>query len=256
MRTTTVFLAILLLAATASGQVSLRWDPHDQTIPVGGSGHLSVMIDEPLDLRTIELWVEYDPTILTSIHGQPGELFHSSGCALFTDFQDDVPGQWYGTAIALGFDCWLTGPGELYRWDFDGLGPGFSHVEAMQVRLYDPDAVLLEEVTLPGTIVFVGNDTGVPSDPPRNLGLGLHPNPFNPSCWIELEGSGPAWLEVFDPTGRLLAAPWSGVLAEGPRSIRWSGVDESGTPLPSGVYLFRLRDEAGLRETRRGLLIK
>ncbi len=254
-----IIVSLLLMGFAASGvdaAVELRWEPQDQTIPLGGSGHVSVMIDEPLDLRTIELWVEFDPGILTGIHGQPGELFYESGCTLFSDFQDDVPGQWYGTAIALGFDCWLTGPGELYRWDFDGHSPGFSPVNAVQVRLYDPDAVVLEDVTLPGTHVFVGNGTEAPLPPPSELGLRLHPNPFNPTCRIELEGRGAARLEVFDLSGHRVSSPWSGVLGETERTLTWTGRNDQGQPLPSGVYLFRLVDERGNQATRRGLLIK
>lgn len=252
-------LALILLVAAqpVSAEITLRFDPIDQTIPVGGSGHLSVYIDEPLDLRTIELWVHYDPAILTSIHGSGGDLFTDSGCTLFQDFDDSSPGEWYGTAIALGFDCWLTGPGELYRWDFDGLAPGFSHVDAVQVRLYDPNAVVLEDVTLPGTLVFVGTGTDAEPAPEVGLELGLSPNPFNPGCRLSLNSDlrGPARLDVFDITGKRLDTLWRGDL-DGRLEIDWRGRDDQGQGLPSGAYLFRLQDASGRQASARGLLLK
>jgi hypothetical protein len=250
-------LIILVAALPVSAEITLRFDPIDQTIPVGGSGHLSVFTDEAIDLRTIELWVHYNPAILTSIHGSGGDLFADSGCTLFQDFNDNTPGEWYGTAIALGFDCWLTGPGELYRWDFDGLAPGFSHVDAVQVRLYDPDAVVIEDVTLPGTLVFVGSGTDAEPAPGAGLELGLAPNPFNPSCRLSLHGkaNGPARLDLFDITGKSLGTIWQGNL-NGTLEVNWQGLDARGTALPSGAYLFRLMDASGRQVTTRGLLLK
>ncbi len=252
-----ISLLVLISAVPAAAEITLRFDPVDQTIPVGGSGHLSVFTDEPVDLRTIELWVHYDPAILTSIHGSGGDLFTNSGCTLFQDFNDNTPGEWYGTAIALGFDCWLTGPGELYRWDFDGLAPGFSHVDAVQVRLYDPDAVVLDEVTLPGTLVFVGSGTDVETAPGFGLELGLAPNPFNPSCRLSLRSEliGPARLDLFDITGKHLDTLWQGNL-DGELEVNWRGLDEHGRTLPSGAYLFRLKDASGRQVSTRGLLLK
>ncbi len=250
-------LLILLAAWPVSAEITLRFDPQDQTIPVGGSGHLSVMIDEPVELRTIELWVHYDPAILTSIHGTGGDLFTDSGCSLFQDFDDDIPGEWYGTSIALGYDCWLTGPGELYRWDFDGLAAGFSHVDAVQVLLYDPAAVVIADVTLPGTLVFVGNGTDAGPAPAAGLELGLAPNPFNPDCRLSLTGTaaGPARLEVFEITGKRLGTVWEGDL-NGRLEVDWRGLDERGAALPSGAYLFRLSDASGHQVTIRGMLLK
>jgi len=252
--------ALLLILATASaGQaaVALRFAPADQTVPTGNNATLSVMVDEAIAIRTVELTVTYDPAILTSLEGDPGQLFLGSGCSLFPDFQDDTPGQWYGACVALGFNCWVTGPGELYRWTFNGTNPGTSPITAIQVRLYDPAANVIADVTLPPTTVRVGEGTASPPPPAPGLGLELAPNPFNPSCRITLSGgAGPARLEIFDLAGRCLAAPWQGELAASERSFTWEALDASGRPLPSGVYLFRLSDGTGAVCTRRGTLLK
>lgn len=254
----TIWAQILILVATSAGQaaVTLRFAPDDQTVPTGSNATLSVMLDEALDVRTVELTVTYDPALLTSIDGDPGQLFLSSGCSLFPDFQDNTPGQWYGACVALGFDCWVTGPGELYRWTFNGTNPGTSPITAIQVRLYDPAANVIADVTLPPTTVRVGEDTATPPPPAPALGLELAPNPFNPSCRITLSGEGTARLEVFDLAGRCLAQPWQGRLEGGTTAFDWQALDASGRPLPSGVYLFRLSDGHGAVCLRRGTLLK
>lgn len=249
---------VLIFATATAGQaaVTLRFDPADQQVDTGVNGTLSVMVDEALDIRTVELTVTYDPDILTSIDGDPGQLFLSSGCSLFPDFQDNTPGQWYGACVALGFDCWVTGPGELYRWSFNGTNPGTSPITAIQVRLYDPSANVIADVTLPPTTVRVGEGTATPPPPAPGLGLELAPNPFNPSCRITLSGEGPARLEVFDLAGRCLGQPWQGQLDGNATSFEWQALDADGRSLPSGVYLFRLSDGRGAVCLRRGTLLK
>ena len=248
----------LIAAASSQAAVELRFAPADQHVDTGANGTLSVMVDQVLDIRTVELTVTYDPAILTSLDGDPGQLFLSSGCSLFPDFQDATAGQWYGACVALGFDCWVTGPGELYRWTFNGTNPGTSPITAIQVRLYDPGANVIADVTLPGTTVLVGEGTASPPPPAPGLELGIAPNPFNPSCRISFSAStpGPARLEVFDLAGHRLATPWQGVLGTEATSFNWQAADRAGRPLASGVYLFRLTDAAGRSLTRRGTLLK
>ena len=85
---------VLMVALPASSQVELRFSPLDQHVAVGEGGSLSVMLDDAIEVRTIELWISYDPTIVTSLGGEPGQLFSDSGCPLFPFFDEDVPGAW------------------------------------------------------------------------------------------------------------------------------------------------------------------
>ena len=69
-----------------------------------------------------------------------------------------------------------------------------------------------------------------------------YPNPFNPSTTIRfsLAERGNVHLLVFDVQGRLVAKLIDGPLTPGPHQIRWSGVDQAGNPVASGVYYYRL----------------
>jgi beta-lactamase superfamily II metal-dependent hydrolase len=71
--------------------------------------------------------------------------------------------------------------------------------------------------------------------------LGNHPNPFNPTTSIVFrsERGGSGTLEVFDLAGR---RHWTTrfVAPAGRHAVRWSGRDQSGQALPTGVYLYRV----------------
>jgi hypothetical protein len=221
-------------------------------------GSLSVILDDALDLRTIELRVLYDPEILESIDGSPGQLFLDLGCPLFTDFEDEAPGEWFGACVALGSTCWVTGPGELYQWEFHGLADGASLVTAVQVRLFNPQAILIPDVSLPATSVMVGDATAIPEPFPEDVRMSIYPNPFNPSTQVLVSGKsgGSGLLEVYDLTGLRCATLWQGQMTTEPVISSWDGCDDSGRSMPSGIYLFRLSESGETSLVRRGMLLR
>jgi hypothetical protein len=84
-----------------------------------------------------------------------------------------------------------------------------------------------------------------------------HPNPFNPSTTIEYVLPAASWvlITVYDTRGRLVARLADEDQQAGPHAIVWNGLDTSGTPLPSGVYFYRL--EAGkLTQTRKMIILR
>lgn len=100
--------------------------------------------------------------------------------------------------------------------------------------------------------------TGVDSTPVAGIRLGAnYPNPFNPSTTIPFTLSRPApvAVDVLGVDGRHVATLFTGELPAGTHELRWSGRDESGLPVASGVYLYRLRSE-GAEQERKLLLLK
>jgi len=95
-------------------------------------------------------------------------------------------------------------------------------------------------------------------DGPRRLLLEQNsPNPFNPVTTIEfvLPAPGQAELSVYSAAGRKVATLLDGPMEAGPGAATWSGVDDAGRPVASGVYFFRLWHE-GRSTTRKGVLLK
>lgn len=256
--TVAVLLAAAISATSAVAQVALRFEPATQQLAVGETGSLSVFLDDALDVRTIELWVHYDPELIASLNGQAGQLFVESGCTLFPIFEDDGPGAFYGGAVAMGPTCFVTGPGELYRWEFKALADGFCSVQVDSVVLYDPLAVIYADVTLPGTAITVGDVSAVGAPAASEVTLSVTPNPFNPQTSIRFTGPADAEVAVavFDLTGRRVTSLWRGRLGREPASTRWDGRDDRGRAVAGGVYLFRISGAPGQEFIAKGILLR
>jgi hypothetical protein len=69
------------------------------------------------------------------------------------------------------------------------------------------------------------------------------PNPFNPETVISysLEKTGDISVEIYNCLGQRVRILSTGNQAAGRYSVRFDGTDDSGAPLASGVYLYRLR---------------
>lgn len=83
------------------------------------------------------------------------------------------------------------------------------------------------------------------------------PNPFNPTTTIEfsLPQSSPMTLTIFNTLGQAVYVVEHSSLPAGVHQIVWDGRNQNGSPLASGLYLYRL--QAGeFRETRKMLLLK
>jgi len=73
------------------------------------------------------------------------------------------------------------------------------------------------------------------------------PNPFNPETMISfnLDKSADVSLVIFDILGRKVATVCQGVLSAGSHQYRWTGVDDNGIHVSSGVYFYRLSSDQG-----------
>jgi len=81
------------------------------------------------------------------------------------------------------------------------------------------------------------------------------PNPFNPVTSISfyLPKRLNVRLEVFDIAGRLVTRLGGGIYQAGPHKIEWNGVDANGSPVSSGVYVYRL--SAGNRAISKKMIL-
>lgn len=251
-------LAAAISATPAVAQPTLRFAPDAQQLTVGETGSLTVNLDQPLDVRTIEVWVRYDPTVVKSLSGQPGQLFLASGCTLFPIFEDEGPDAWYGGAVTMGPYCFLSGPGELFRWDFEALADGVCPVQVDSVALYDPMAVVYSDVTLAGATITVGDVSEVAAPKVHELALTVAPNPFNPRTTIRFSAAPDeeVTVAVFDLTGRLVTTLWRGSLGREAGSTKWDGRDDDGRVVAGGVYLFRISSASGRQQFAKGILLK
>ena len=83
------------------------------------------------------------------------------------------------------------------------------------------------------------------------------PNPFRGSTSIAytLGSTAPAALTVYDISGRVVRTLVDGIVPAGEHAVVWDGRDDAGRTVPSGIYLVRIRSEAGV-QTRKMIVLE
>ena len=84
-----------------------------------------------------------------------------------------------------------------------------------------------------------------------------YPNPFNPSTTIKysLPSRAHVSLDIFDASGRRIKRLVDKVRDEGRHEANWSGINENGERVTSGVYFYRLKIGKSCK-TRRMILMR
>jgi hypothetical protein len=103
-----------------------------------------------------------------------------------------------------------------------------------------------------------GDDPAGPPPVPLVSSLSQNrPNPFNPSTTIRygLAEDGEVRLEIFDVRGRRVRTLVEATVSAGTHDVHWDGRDDAGTPVPSGVYLYRI-DAGEFRGARKMLIAR
>ncbi len=109
------------------------------------------------------------------------------------------------------------------------------------------------EIILRPTLV---EEVGSTSGPARFTLLENYPNPFNSRTVIPFRTSIPegkqvdATLRIFNVLGQPVRTVWKGKAGAGESQVHWDGLDETGTPVPSGTYLYQL-DAGSIRMSRK-----
>ena len=101
--------------------------------------------------------------------------------------------------------------------------------------------------------------TGVDLPPGTPLARlhGNYPNPFNPTTTFrfDLKYRERVVLTVYNVAGRKIRTLLDGERDGGSHEVVWDGQNDSGEPVPSGVYYYRLR-AAGLQYSRPAVLVR
>lgn len=112
------------------------------------------------------------------------------------------------------------------------------------------------EMFFPGSAVAVRSQ---PANQPVEVELRQNfPNPYNAVTMINYHLSRPAHvrLEIYNLQGRLVQRLVDSVQAAGEFAARWQGIDQSGQPQASGIYLYRIQLNGKTVATKRMVLIR
>ncbi len=86
---------------------------------------------------------------------------------------------------------------------------------------------------------------------------GAYPNPFNPSTTISfsLEKAANTSLEIYNQKGQLVKTLVNANLSAGTHKLVWSGDDENGSAVSSGLYFYRMKS-GKFSSTKKMVLMK
>jgi len=84
-----------------------------------------------------------------------------------------------------------------------------------------------------------------------------YPNPFNSLTWINysLPKSSNAAINIYNVRGELIRTLQNGQQPAGKYSVVWNGLNDSGNPVRSGIYFYRLQTESFI-ETMKMFMLK
>ena len=118
--------------------------------------------------------------------------------------------------------------------------------------------ILEDPVSVPGDddLPDDGEDSSTPTN--QIALLQNYPNPFNPTTSIEFtvpEVQARVEVMIYDISGRKVSSLFEGQAEAGAHSIEWTGVDDNGKRLSSGIYFCRLQ-VGNQVQTRKIALVK
>lgn len=265
-----------------------------RTVSYGADGDAAFVIischvlnesDQPLNDLYLGLLTDFDLTagddrvgfdsFLNTIHqsGNTGRRVALTGLRNVTAFKmlENVDGK---DGLPDSLLCRLLGEGGIDT--FPAAGGDFMFLVGSDAVTLDPGDSIEVAIALIGanepdelfrSIMAAKhryeNGTGF-TDPVWGLlpgGFDLHPNypnPFNPTTTISftLASAGRAVLEVYNIIGQKVACLHDGFLQKGIHKFQWDGTSHRGSPVASGVYLYRLMMPDGRSQTRKMVLLK
>jgi FlgD Ig-like domain len=170
----------------------------------------------------------------TSVTVTAGDLARNQDAMVFLQ---NIPAHGLDTGCAmLGGNQGFIGTGDLLVVTLaDGADPTSLDLENLTLVLRDTNNQDLE-------FSFEQQISSV--DIPTSFALGRnYPNPFNPMTAISfaLPKQENVRLEIYGLDGRRVAVLVNGTLGAGHHEITWTGRDDSGHQVASGVYFYRIR---------------
>ena len=143
-----------------------------------------------------------------------------------------------------GFQTFFTKVGDYYQMISHDSGADLAWAATFNgghdiyyMRIPAPSSIVAEQGTMARSSTVADG----------SIGLRLSPNPFASSTAINFDvpgSGGRAKVEVFDAGGRRIATLLDGFVKAGPQTVRWTGVDDAGRALNSGIYLCRVETAA------------
>ncbi len=156
------------------------------------------------------------------------------------------------------FKTWTDNTGNAFpaepSYTITGLEGGEKHKAMVRARFGGSSGDWSGEAV----ITVMESQASKPVVSSLTFGLGEnYPNPFNPVTRIAytLSTAGPVELAIYNVLGQRVRILVQEIQAAGSYQVAWNGRNDSGAPVASGIYLYRLSTTQEV-QTRRLLLLK
>jgi hypothetical protein len=196
-------------------------------------------------LQGLSTQLVWNPAVVEPVGIEAGDLLDALDGVAFSGAPGGVDAALLGSR-----EVGLAGEGELARVRFRVIGAGNPGIAVATVDGRDRENR------------HVDLQAGTPSDgtsaaPHVTQLLPNVPNPFNPSTKIAfmVAAEGPAEVDVFTVSGRLVRTLSRGALSAGLHEVTWDGNDDQHHRVASGTYYVRLH-AAGVTRTRPIVMLK
>jgi hypothetical protein len=113
---------------------------------------------------------------------------------------------------------------------------------AIRCITQDALALMIDDLSITSVGGTVANDDPLPQ-PTQNALLGNYPNPFNPETTIsfDLQKQSKVKIEIFNTRGQKVKTLVNEIRSAGHHTAHWSGKDEIGRNVTSGVYFYKMQ---------------
>ncbi|MCD4695833.1 MAG: T9SS type A sorting domain-containing protein, partial [Bacteroidales bacterium] len=135
----------------------------------------------------------------------------------------------------------------VFNNDYDPTASGLINEYAIKFTTEAPYIYLITSVNKD---LYPGNVNGFALE--QNF-----PNPFDSYTWINyvLPESSNVLLSIYNVRGELVCTLQNGQQTAGKYSVEWNGLNDSGNPMSSGIYFYRLQTEDFI-ETKKMFMLK
>jgi hypothetical protein len=199
----------------------------------------------------LPMWTEV-PSEIAVVH--PSSI-NQAGTIAFTVTQGGSPVE--NARVCLQKGDWQTG--DIYEVAYtNSSGIAEIYVNPETTGTISATVWARNHHTYQGGIEVIG--TSIERTPPPIVATGFLPAFPNParevvSLAFSLSGAGPVTLDVYDLTGRKVAALVNGELTPGNHNMTWNLTDEGGRPVPAGFYVARFT-ASGFSSTSRFMVVR
>ena len=153
----------------------------------------------------------------------------------FTDLTSGYPTEWEWDFNSDGIiDSYDQNPVYTYNEQ------GYYTVTLTSINAYYEDTIIKEDY-----ILVTGVSAGEDIMPTTSQLIGNYPNPFNPTTAISFsltaEDARNVEIAIYNIKGQKVKSLINQNMGAGQHSVIWNGTDDSGKPVSSGIYFFKMK---------------